>query len=122
MMPYDINGQPIDDNEDDGIIKVFIAVVVAILFTALLCNAAANVADTEEPEPVMSHVLAIDYNNAALMHEYGMPTAEDVMYYHLHGQWGYYENGVQMTFDTLPGKAERWDTLYGIPDNPKFDK
>lgn len=121
-MPYDINGRPIDDNEDDGIIKVFIAVVVAILFTALLCNAAANVAGTEEPEPVMSHVLAIDYNNAALMHEYGMPTAEDVMYYHLHGQWGYYENGVQMTFDTLPGKAERWDELYGIPDNPKFDK
>ena len=120
-MPYDINGRPIDEEDDSAILKVVITVIAVFLSIALICfHLTAEPAD--DPVPVMQHTLALDYNNAAIMHAYGMPTAEDVMYYHMHGQWGYYEDGIQMTFDDLPGRNDRWDMLYGIEENPAFDK
>ena len=44
------------------------------------------------------------------------------MQWHVHGQWGYYEDGKLYAFDELPGSAATWDELYGIEDNPAFDK
>lgn len=121
-MPYDINGKPIEDDDDAPIMKAVVAVIVTILTIAIICSFIQQESVENETLPVMSHTIVLDYNNAALMHAYGMPTAEDVMYYHLHGQWGYMQDGEQVTFDRLPGRADRWDVLYGIAENPKFDK
>ena len=114
----------LDDEQDDAkIVKAVVVAVATFLAIALLCFIFNDSEPQQQEEPkAIDHVLILDYNNAALMHAYGMPTAEDVMYYHTHGQWGYYEGGVQMTFDDLPGRNDRWDMLYGIEKNPAFDK
>lgn len=93
---------------------------VAFGISAILSDAPMEEQPTEMPH---SSTLVLDMSNAALMHKHGMPTAEDVMYYHLHGQWAYYQDGVQVTLDRLPGDSRTWDALYGIDsDNPAFDK
>lgn len=101
------------------------------LFAAALCFIAIiffgwfMFFDTTQ-EPVESHsnyVLNIDTSNAALMHSYGLPTKADCMEYHVHGQWGYYIDGMLYAYDRLPGLSESWDSLYEIDsDNPGFDK
>ena len=56
------------------------------------------------------------------MHEHGLPTKADVMEWHVHGSWSYQLDGEVRTYWELPGRASAWDELYGIDDNPAFDK
>ena len=80
---------------------------------------------TQEPieTNTPTYVLNIDTSNAALMHQYGLPTKADCMEYHVHGQWGYYIDGMLYAYDRLPGLSESWDSLYEIDsNNPGFDK
>ena len=112
----------INDDNDTTIVKAVAVALAAFLAIALLCFIFNDSEPQQQDGTAMDHVLVLDYNNAYLMHAYGLPTAEDVMYYHMHGQWGYYDTGVQKTFDQLPGRADRWDALYGIEPNPAFDK
>jgi len=68
-------------------------------------------------------MLTLDTSNNALMHRYGLPTKADAMQWHVHGQWGFWDNGRLIAFDELPGDSRAWDSLYGIDsDNPAFDK
>lgn len=76
-----------------------------------------------EPQPEPTYTLNLDCSNNALMHRYGMPTKSDVMEWHVHGQWGYFEGKTLVAYDELPGDSRAWDALYGIgSDNPAFDK
>lgn len=68
-------------------------------------------------------MLTLDTSNNALMHRYGLPTKADCMEWHVHGQWGFWDNGRLIAFDELPGDSRAWDALYGIDsDNKAFDK
>ena len=70
-----------------------------------------------------TRMLTLDTSNNALMHKYGMPTKADCMEWHVHGQWGFWDNGRLIAFDELPGDSHAWDELYGIDsDNKAFDK
>ena len=93
------------------------------LFAAALCIVAIlffgwfMLFDTTQQEPIENHstyVLNVDTSNAALMHRYGLPTKADCMEYHVHGQWGYYIDGMLYAYDRLPGLSESWDSLYEI--------
>lgn len=75
-----------------------------------------------EPQPEPTYTLNLDCTNAAEMHSWGLPTKADVVEYHVHGQWGFYQDGILMAFDDLPGQNDKWDRLYEIEDNPAFDK
>ena len=112
-MPYDINGKPIEDDDDAPIVKAVMAVIVTILTIAVICSFIQQEPADDETAPVMSHTIVLDYNNAALMHAYGMPTAEDTMNYKMHGVWGYKDqDGKIVLFDKLPGGYQVWYELY----------
>lgn len=89
-------------------------VLAIVLFSAYLA------ATPTEPEP--TYTINLDCNNSALMHEHGLPTKADVMEWHVHGSWSYQLDGEVRTYWELPGRASAWDELYGIDDNPAFDK
>lgn len=99
-------------------VGVLLVVCAAIL---AMCGIVDDSTPTE-PRPEPTYVLNLDCTNAAEMHAWGLPTKSDVMEYHVHGQWGFYQDGTLMAFDDLPGMNDRWDRLYGIEDNPAFDK
>ena len=117
-----MDSYPDDEQDYKKIVKAVVIVVATLIAIVLLCFAFNDSVPQQQDDVAMNHVLVLDYNNAYLMHAYGLPTAEDVMYYHMHGQWGYYDTGVQKTFDQLPGDPKRWDDLYDIEPNPAFDK
>ncbi|MBQ9043811.1 MAG: hypothetical protein IJ111_13480 [Eggerthellaceae bacterium] len=117
-----------NEEPDDGGWHVMGAVTAAIACILAIAALAFIVADST-PEPAQeaqtdapSCALYLDCTNAALMHSWGLPTKADVVEWHVHGQWGYYEDGRLCAFDELPGRSERWDMLYGIEPNPAFDK
>lgn len=101
-----------------SLIKVVLAVVSVLLVIAFV---SFMVNDSQE-EPKPTYYLEFDCNNAALMHEYGLPTKADVIEYHVFGRWCYKADGEQHVYMELPGGAESWDELYQIQDNPKFVK
>ena len=98
-------------------IGILLVVCAAILAMCGILNDS-----TPQPTPEPTYELNLDCTNAAEMHAWGLPTKADVMQYHVHGQWGFYQDGALMAFDDLPGMNDRWDRLYGIEDNPAFDK
>lgn len=106
------------------VVKAVCAAIAAILCIALIGFILADSApNAGEDAGAASCSLHLDCGNAALMHTWGLPTKEDVLEWHLHGQWAYMQDGVLRAYDELPGRAERWDMLYGIDsDNPAFDK
>ena len=119
-MPYDINGQPYDPDDDGGVIKAAVAAVACILLIAVCGRIAAMQPDQADDSP--TYELVLDCSNSAQMHDHGLPTKADVVEWHLQGQWGYYRDGMLYAFADLPGRAGVWDELYGIDPNPNFDK
>lgn len=101
-------------------VRTICACIAAILTAALVWYVATGIDEQETNNA--TYRLTLDCNNAALMHAYGLPTKADVMEYHMHGQWGYYDKDTLKAFDELPGIDGRWDAFYGIEDNPDFDK
>ena len=121
-MPYYPNGEAYDrleDAQEAEWIKTLAKAIAVVLACALaICLAGKLAGDgTQDVEP---GTLSIETSNAAAMHEYGMPTKEDCIEYHLHGQWGYYKGNVLYAFDELPGGSEAWDDLYGIENGNAF--
>lgn len=100
-----------------GLPKAVAAALACVLAIVLIGCA---VGDTPEPGP--TYALHLDCGNAALMHEHGLPTKADVMEWHVRGSWSYQLDGQVRTYWELPGRANAWDELYGIEDNPAFDK
>jgi hypothetical protein len=106
--------------------------LAALLFCAAVALACWGiVADSTPTEQHAQEVsteqgtklLTLDTSNNALMHRYGMPTKADCMEWHVHGQWGFWDDGRLIAFDELPGDSRGWDELYGIDsDNKAFDK
>ena len=123
-------GLSIDQAEEDaswerGLAKAIAAVLACALLIALCgrllsCQPQGQEATAAQPAGIVS--LELSTQNAALMHRSGLPTKADVMQWHTHGQWGYYEGGVLYAYDDLPGAGKAWDELYGIEDNPAFEK
>lgn len=103
----------------NGLFKAAVAFLACIVFIAAACFI-VNDAPREEPQP--TYMLQLDCTNAATMHAYGFPTKADVIQYHVNGSWGYYQDGILRSFHELPGYVERWDDLYGIGDNPAFQR
>lgn len=103
----------------NGLFKAAVAFLACIAAIALACFI-MNDAPREEPQP--TYTLQLDCTNAAQMHAYGFPTKTDVMQYHVNGSWGYYQDGILRSFHELPGYEDRWDDLYGIEDNPAFQR
>lgn len=102
-----------------AVAAVLLCAAVALGISAILSDAPME-EQPDEPQP--TYELRVDCSNTAQMHRYGMPTKADVMQWHVHGQWGWIERGVLVSFAELPGSAAAWDELYGIEDNPAFDK
>lgn len=118
---YDVDYRGYDP--DEGVPGVLMAAIAVILLVALALWAVLGDAPREEAATESDpSALVIYTGNAAAMHEYGMPTKADCMEWHLHGQWGYWRDGTLYAFADLPGGSEAWDRLYGIEDNPNFDK
>lgn len=118
---YDNEPRRFEDLDSGALTLVALIFLVALIAAALTLFApSCSSAPDRQAEPAKG--ISIDTSNSALMHSYGMPTKEDVMEWHMHGQWGYWEDGRLCAFDELPGRAERWDSLYGIEPNPAFDK
>lgn len=115
-MAYDINGNAFDprDTGEDNVLKAAALVIGAVLLIAFVVWGTAQCA--EEPEPVEEPAtLTLELDNAKMMHLRGMPTAEDVMYFKLHHQWGYYDDeGTLRAYDELPGEEAIWYHLYNI--------
>lgn len=112
----------------DAVAKAFAAL---LLCGAVMLACWGIVSDSTVPDEHAQQVtteqgtrmLSVDTSNAALMHRYGMPTKADCMEWHVHGQWGFWDNGRLIAFDELPGDSRAWDELYGIDsDNKAFDK
>lgn len=129
-MAYDINGKAYDPTDQDwqrGLSKAIAAILACALVTAmcgsfLSCHPQEQEVAVAQPENGIVR-LELSTSSAALMHRYGLPTKADVMQWHTHGQWGYYQGGVLYAYDELPGDGAAWDELYGIdPHNPAFDK
>ena len=104
---------------------IIFVIVPAILIATIVVAVDYSIAN-QEPMFVQDEVVCddamLDTSNAARMHNLGLPTKEDVMQWHIHGQWGYYEYGTQVSYADLPGDPAFWDKLYGIEPNPNFDK
>lgn len=118
-MPYDRS----DPEEGIKLWKAAAALVfcvLVILFIGFVVNDAPR--DDETPEPGTLYMLELNCSNAAQMHGYGMPTKADVIQWHVHGSWGYYQDGKLYASYDLPGRDDAWDTLYEIKPNPAFDK
>lgn len=98
-----------------------VTAVFLILLTAFIVTDTAGQSD-EMPVPGTLYTLELDCSNSALMHEYGMPTKVDVIQWHVHGSWGYYQDGKLYVSHDLPGRDDAWDTLYEIGPNPAFTK
>ena len=125
-MPYDISGRGVDpegDGDDGMALKAGLGFIAAMLIIALawvVIGDAPRTADADAPQA--TYRLVLDCSNSAQMHNHGLPTKADVMEWHLHGQWGYCQDGMLYAFADLPGRDEVWDELYGIDPNPNFDK
>ena len=122
-MPYDYTDQ--EDAEGFSIMRVVAAVIASLLVIAavgafVLDDAPRATAD--QPVVVDTATLSVRTNNAAEMHRYGMPTKADVMEWHMTGQWGYKIGSMFFVYGELPGTQAAWDELYGIGQNPAFDK
>lgn len=118
---YDLDDYGRDDSGPVAVACLVIAVIIAIAGICFIFNDTP----TEEQEQKMTgsgYELVLDCSNAYQMHRYGLPTKADCMQYHVHGQWGYYMAGDLYAYDDLPGGSDAWDKLYGIEDNPAFDK
>lgn len=119
-----------DDEPEDGswhVMRAIIAAIAAILAIGAIWFILADSTPDEHAQQVSTeqhtHMLTLDISNNALMHKYGMPTKADCMQWHIHGQWGWLDDGKLYAFDELPGDSRAWDELYGIDsDNPAFDK
>lgn len=124
-MPYDASGLPEQDEGSGGIRMAVFAAIACILAIGAMWFILTD-APAEDTHPAANesatYTLQLDCSNAALMHKYGMPTKADCMQYHVHGQWGWIKEGKLYAFDELPGDSAAWDELYGIEDNPAFDK
>lgn len=124
-MPYDISGHGIG-SEDEGegmLLKAVFGVIAALLIIALAWFVISDAPRENHVEQPGSCVIELNTSNAALMHQYGMPTRADVMEWHYHGQWGYMQGDTLHAFADLPGDSRVWDVLYGIDsDKPGFDK
>ena len=94
-----------------GVIGLVCIIIAVILLIALCCHVA-----TEGVRPIddmSQRTLILDTGNAATMHKYGMPTAEDTMNYKMHGVWGYKDSaGQTVLFNKLPGGYQVWYELY----------
>lgn len=122
-VPYDINGQPIEDEHDSGFPVAIIAAVAAVVLifsVGFYVYGDSESASDYSMQP--TYALYLDCSNAAMMHEHGLPTKADVMQWHYHGQWGYYMDGALHAYSDLPGREGIWDALYEIEPNPAFDK
>ena len=106
------------DTRDTGLPACIIAAAACVLAIVLLSAFLA----TEPQESGPTYAIHLDCGNAALMHEHGLPTKADVMEWHVRGSWSYQLDGQVRTYWELPGRASAWDELYGIEDNPAFDK
>ena len=102
-------------DNDESIVRAVAVAIVTFLLIALICFA-CNVTATESEEPQFGNrTLVLDCSNAAIMHKYGMPSAEDAMNYKKYGSWGYKASDDKTyIFNHLPGEAEAWYELYGI--------
>ena len=120
-MPYDIDGRGIDRDENDGSILYAVLAFISVL---LIIGAAWFVLSGEPREPAQEppkSTLTLETGNAAIMHQYGLPTCADVMEWHVNGQWSYKAGGRCRVYADLPGDASAWDKLYGIDGgNPAF--
>ena len=105
----------LEDN-DDSIIKAVAAVIVVLLVIAATCFIVEDAArEDAASQHTASKTLVLDCTNAAAMHKYGMPCAEDVMNYKMYGSWGYKDsNGEMHMYRRLPGDMEAWYELYDI--------
>ena len=122
-MPYDCAGRGINPEEGFKPWKVVVAValcILVILFVSFVMNDAPR--DDEMPVPGTLYTLELDCSDSAQMHEYGLPTKADVIQWHVHGSWGYYQDGKLYASYDLPGRDDAWDTLYEIKPNPAFEK
>lgn len=102
--------------ESDGtIIKAVAAVIAVLLVIAATCFIVEDAPREEAASHTASKTLVLDCTNAAAMHKYGMPCAEDVMNYKMYGSWGYKDsNGEMHMYRRLPGDMEAWYELYDI--------
>ena len=102
-----------DPDLGKGVIGLACLIIAIILAIALCCHVA-----TEGVRPIddmSQRTLILDTGNAASMHKYGMPTAEDAMNYKMHGVWGYKDqDGKTALFNKLPGGYQVWYELYGM--------
>lgn len=112
----------------DAVVKGLAALLFCAAVALACWGIVADSTPTEQHAQEVSteqdtKMLTLDTSNNALMHKYGMPTKADCMEWHVHGQWGFWDNGRLIAFDELPGDSRAWDELYGIDsDNPAFDK
>ena len=118
-MPYDCS-----DHEDGIKLWKAAAALVFCVLVILLIGFVVNDAprDDEMPVPNTLYTLELNCSNAAEMHEYGLPTKVDVIQWHVHGSWGYYQDGKLYVSHDLPGRDDAWDALYEIGPNPAFTK
>lgn len=125
-MPYDVNGRAYDrEDAHDGMLMRAVGAAIAAILAIAAIGAILSDAPREEPAEgqTPAYELRLDCSNAALMHRHGLPTKADVMQWHLHGQWGFYWDGILHSYDALPGSADTWDELYGIDSaNKAFEK
>ncbi len=106
-----------------GIAALLLCCAVAFACYGILVDSTAPDDHAQQVSTVDgTNLLTLDTSNNALMHKYGMPTKADCMQWHVHGQWGWIADGKLYAFDELPGDSRAWDELYGIDDNPAFDK
>lgn len=116
-MPYDANGRAYSRRDLPGavplgarVIAGVVACIVLLAFGRICWDAGyAEGAGAERP----GH-LVLDTSDAGQMHAYGMPTADDVRAFGLHGQWGYRWGGRVLAYDALPGSGLAWERLYGL--------
>ena len=86
-----------------------------LLVIAATCFIISDAPRETGAQHVASKTLVLDCTNAAAMHKYGMPCAEDVMNYKMYGSWGYKDsNGEMHMYRRLPGDMEAWYELYDI--------
>lgn len=116
-MPYDVNGRAYSRQDLPGALPIeakliagVAACIVLLAFGRICWDAGySDGADIERPG-----YLVLDMNDAGEMHRYGMPTADDVRAFELHGQWGYRWGGRVLAYDALPGSGRAWEAFYGI--------
>lgn len=96
--------------------QVFLFVVFTCVLMTCIAAVVSMVTDTqEEPVEQASVALVLNTEDASIMHSYGLPSKDDVVHWHVFGEWGYKDcnDNIRM-FAQLPGETWRWDNLYDI--------